>query len=100
MVQGILVHGGNHFIVNGPSPSDTEARELARRWEIPEIGCDAGAPWREWSLCTRAFRENLSWAVVLASGESATAAVRTLLEELAARGVTVRTASGPWTSVI
>ncbi|MEZ5352369.1 MAG: hypothetical protein R2762_07000 [Bryobacteraceae bacterium] len=95
-MQGILVHGSNHFIVNGPCPADADALALARRWEIPEIGRPAGAPWREWSLCTKAFREDLAWAVVLASESAVSAAVSTLLAELASRGVAIRHAPGPW----
>lgn len=94
-MQGILVHGSNHFIVNGPLPSARRARALARQWEIPELGAsapDTGV----WSICTKAFRENLSWAVVLLSDSAVTSAVAALLDELRKRGIPVHRASGPW----
>ncbi len=94
-MQGILVHGSNHFIVNGPLPSAPRARDLVRQWEIPELGApepDTGL----WSICTKAFRENLSWAVVLRSDTEVSSAVAVLLGELRARGVAVHEANGPW----
>ena len=94
-MQGILVHGSNHFIVNGPLPSARRARALVRQWEIPELG--APPPDTDvWSICTKALRENLRWAVVLRSDSTVTAAVAALLEESRSRGIAVHEASGPW----
>ncbi|MEZ5399696.1 MAG: hypothetical protein R2729_08495 [Bryobacteraceae bacterium] len=96
LTQGLLVHGCNHFIVNGPPPGLSDARELVRRWEVPQIDRPAGAPWRQWSLCTNAFRENLAWAVIVESAEPHSEAVRTLLAEMAARGVVATRVPGIW----
>lgn len=95
--QGLLVHGSNHFIVNGPAPSIEVARALVRRWEFPSIGFTAPKedPLAEWSICTKAFREDLQWAVVLSGDTAHTAAVSQLLEELSARGVTAFEGGGP-----
>lgn len=96
-VQGVLVHGSNHFIVNGPRPDAATARLLIRKWELPLPGAS-----RQWppqldafSICARAFRENLSWAVVLEGAGEPSAAVRQLLSELEARGVAIDHAPGP-----
>jgi hypothetical protein len=96
MMQGLLVHGSNHFIVNGPKPSNTEARELVRRWEVPKIGQPAGNPWRGWTLCTNAIRENLSWATVVSSEAEFSPAVQQLLAELQARGIVIENAPAIW----
>ena len=86
---GILVHGDNHFIVEGPSPPDrTTAQRLAWRWERPQLGGAQPEP-VAWRIVTKAFRENLEWAVVLPGDQPVTAAVRQLLDELAARGVEI-----------
>ncbi len=65
-MQGILVHGSNHFIVRGPLPGRKAARRLVRLWEIPELGKPAIVPPRlPWQMVNKAFREDLTWAVVL-----------------------------------
>jgi len=89
--QGMLVHRDNHFIVNGPEPQPDVARLLLRKWELPTLGPAPQWPpvLTQWSICTSAFRENLTWAVVIQGG-SPSAAVATLLGELAARGVSIR----------
>lgn len=88
--QGILVHGGNHFIVNGPRPSLEQARKLLWEWEMPMPG-RARADTSPWSICTSAFRENLTWAVVVEGDTSHSPAVTKLLNELAARAVEIVT---------
>ncbi|HUQ91707.1 MAG TPA: hypothetical protein VM120_08495 [Bryobacteraceae bacterium] len=92
---GILVHGANHFIVNGPRPSWAHALLLSRKWEMPVPGTQP--PWPpeldQWSICTKAFREDLEWALVLPSEEPHSPAVAQLLEELEGRGV--RPVNGP-----
>jgi len=96
-MQGILVHGSNHFIVRGPLPDRKAARRLARLWEIPELGKPAIVPPRlPWQMVNKAFREDLTWAVVLEGDETASPAVARLLAEMEARGVAVYRGPGPW----
>ena len=84
---GILVHGDNHFIVEGPAAPDlATARRLAWRWEVPQLGGPPLDP-IPWRIVTKAFRENLEWAVVLPCDKPVTPAVQRLLNELAARGI-------------
>ncbi len=87
---GILVYGDNHFIVQGPLPDERTALELARHWSIIQIGRTTPAPLKRWSIVTRAFRENLQWAVVVPGEGEMTPAVTQLLKELAARGINLR----------
>ncbi len=35
---GILVHGNNHFILNGPRPDEQEALALVRHFSLIQIG--------------------------------------------------------------
>jgi hypothetical protein len=92
MPSGILVHGSNHLIVSGNAPTLEQARKLVKAWELPNIGPPPSIP--GWSIKTREFRENLSWAVVLDNGEPQTSAVLVLLDELAARGVSILRGEG------
>ncbi|HXP78819.1 MAG TPA: hypothetical protein VN976_02850 [Verrucomicrobiae bacterium] len=87
---GILVCGDNHFIVNGPLPDRAAALALARHWSIIQIGQSTPPSLRNWSIVTRAFRENLEWAVVVPGDGEVTPAVAQLLQELSARGITIR----------
>jgi hypothetical protein len=93
---GILVCGDNHFIVEGPLPDRAAALALARHWTIIQIGQigQAGETMpptlRSWSIVTRAFRENLAWAVLVPGDGEVTPAVLQLLQELSARGITIR----------
>jgi hypothetical protein len=82
---GILVHGDNHFIVAGPRPNPEMARALARQWAVIQIGGAPSIP--GWEIRTKAFRENLEWAVIIADPHSP--AVVVLLAELTARGVLI-----------
>ena len=84
-MTGILVHGDNHFIVEGPRPSIAEAALLARVWSVIQLGPFPETP--GWRIISKAFRENLEWAVVVPAASPHSEAVRTLLAELAARGV-------------
>jgi hypothetical protein len=86
-VIGILVHGDNHFIVAGPRPDEVQARALVRQWSMIQIG--GVAPMPGWEIRTKAFREDLEWAVVVPDGRPASPAVAVLLEELRARGVRI-----------
>ena len=86
---GILVCGENHFIVAGPRPDRVAALALARQWSIIQIGGAMPASLQRWSIVTRAFRENLEWAVIVPGDGEMTPAVRQLLEELSARGIAI-----------
>ncbi len=90
---GILVHGDNHFIVGGPEPNAATAIALARLWSMIRIGAETPARLRAWSIVTRAFREDLEWAVVVEDSRPTSPAVSALLEELAARGIAIELAS-------
>ncbi len=85
---GILIRGDNHFIVRGPSPDRETALALARHWSIINIGTATPSSLDRWQIVTKEFRENLKWAVVVPGDAEMPAAVRTLLDELAARGIT------------
>jgi hypothetical protein len=86
---GILVIGNNHFIVRGPSPDRETALALARHWSLIQIGQTTPVALQQWSISTREFRENLEWAVVVPGDGETSSAVAQLLEELAARGITI-----------
>ena len=87
---GILVHGDNHFIVRGPAPDSETALALVRHWSLIEIGATTPAALAEWQIVIREFRENLEWAVIVPADTDISPAVQTLLDELVARGVTIR----------
>ncbi|MBN9657671.1 MAG: hypothetical protein J0H49_05800 [Acidobacteria bacterium] len=88
---GLLVCGENHFIVRGPRPTLEEAVALARRWSVITIGSGivATAERLPWRVSTRAFREELSWAVQV-DDSPPSEAVAQLLRELEQRGVEIR----------
>ena len=87
---GILVCGDNHFIVRGPLPDRATAAALARHWSIIQIGATTPLSLQNWSIVTKAFREDLAWAVVVpGDGENSPAVVK-LLSELSARGIAIR----------
>lgn len=86
---GILVHGGNHFIVRGPMPSRDIALALARHWSVIQIGAVTPPPLDRWQIVSKEFRENLEWAMVVSGDGKTSPAVQTLLDELAARGITI-----------
>ena len=86
---GILVHGDNHFIVRGPLPDRTTALALVQHWSIIHIGGTTPPSLAQWSIISKAFRENLAWAVVVPGDGVISPAVAQLLSELSARGVTI-----------
>ncbi len=86
---GILVHGDNHFIVSGPLPSRDVALALVRHWSVIQIGATTPPSLDGWRIVSREFRENLEWAIVVPGDGEMSTAVAILLEELAARGITV-----------
>jgi hypothetical protein len=87
---GILVCGDNHFIVSGPLPDPATALALANHWSLIQIGQEAPASLRSWSIVNRAFREDLAWAVVVPGDGEVAPAVGQLLRELSARGISIR----------
>jgi hypothetical protein len=87
---GILVHGDNHFILGGPAPDEAAALALARHWSIIQIGDKKSLSFEQWQICTKEFRENLEWAVVIPGDRDPSPAVSQLLAELSARGIAVR----------
>lgn len=88
-IVGILVHGDNHFIVSGPLPDREIAIALVRRWSLIQIGAATSPSFDRWHIVSREFRENLKWAVVVPGEGTMSAAVRVLLEEMSARGITI-----------
>ncbi len=86
---GILVCGDNHFIVNGLPPDYATAVALARHWSLIQIGQTTPAMLQSWSIVTKAFRENLEWAVVVRGDGEITPAVAQLLKEISARGIKI-----------
>ncbi|HEX4773386.1 MAG TPA: hypothetical protein VH351_21315 [Bryobacteraceae bacterium] len=88
---GILVYGDNHFIVRGPSPDREVAIALARHWSLIRIGATTPAYLGQWEIVTRELRENLEWAVIVPGDSEISPAVKQLLNELAARGITITT---------
>ena len=93
---GILVHGDNHFIVRGPLPDRAAALALVRHWSLIEIGGTTPPALDSWRISTREFRENLTWAVVVPGNSDISPAVREILGELSARGVTIHDSSRGW----
>ena len=91
---GILVHGGNHFIVRGVLPNREMALALVRHWSLIQIGQETPLSLQQWQIVTREFRENLEWAVVVPGEGDISAAVQLLLRELADRGITIHELSG------
>jgi hypothetical protein len=86
---GILVCGDNHFIVRGPLPNRRSALALARHWSIIQIGQTTPESLQPWRISTKEFREDLQWAVVVPGQGETTAAVKQLLGELSARGISI-----------
>ena len=94
---GILVHGDNHFITRGPLPDFDHALALVRHWSLIQIGMPAPSALDCWHIVSREFRENLQWAVVVPGDAEISPAVRQLLDELSARGITIHDSRlGPW----
>jgi len=90
-VLGILVHGDNHFIVQGPQPSREVVLELVRLWSVIQIGAMTPPYLEGWKIISKAFREDLQWAVVVEGSGETSPAVATLLDELSARGIPLDT---------
>lgn len=84
---GLLVHGENHFIVDGPRPDARDAAALARHWSIIQINRRTPYALARWKIVNKAFRENLRWVVIVPAEHHMSPAVATLVNELAARGI-------------
>ena len=94
---GILVHGDNHFIARGPLPDREVAIALVRHWSLIQIGAATPHPLDRWLIVSRAFRENLEWAVVVPGNGEMSPAVTRLLDELSARGIAIHDSRfGAW----
>ena len=89
---GILVHGDNHFIVQGPPPDEASARQLVRYWAVIQIGRETPLELKKWTIISRAFREDLEWAVLVPGEGERNPKVSLLLEELAQRGIAIHDA--------
>ena len=91
------MHGGNHFIAQGPTPDRDTALALARHWTLIHIGTAAPQSLARWHIVSREFRENLKWAVIVPGDGEISPAVTKLLDEMAARGITIHDCRlGPW----
>lgn len=90
---GILVHGDNHFILQGPVPDDASAVEIARHWSIVQIGGEKSGRFGNWEIRTQEFRENLEWAVIVPGDGAISTGVLKLLAEISGRGVEIRQCS-------
>jgi RimJ/RimL family protein N-acetyltransferase len=86
---GILVHGDNHFIVDGHLPDREIALALIRHWSLIQIGAVIPPQLAPWRIVTQASREDLEWAVVIREHCPVNPAVDKLLAELSARGVAI-----------
>jgi hypothetical protein len=86
---GVLVHGENHFIVRGPLPDREAALALSKHWSLIQIGATTPPLLDQWQITSRAFRENLEWAVVVPGDGETSPAVTGLLNELSARGIAI-----------
>jgi hypothetical protein len=84
---GILVQGDNHFIIQGPQPTEAEAIHILRLWTFILPGVATPTEIGKHKLITKAFREDLGWAVVIQSDTPHSPAVAQLLRELTHRGV-------------
>jgi len=86
---GILVHGNNHFIVRGPLPGRSVALALARHWSLIQINPKPPSDLDQWSISSKEFREDLTWAVFVPGEGEISPAVSQLLHELAGRGIVI-----------
>jgi hypothetical protein len=92
---GILVYGNNHLILRGPLPPREVAIALVKHWSLIQIGMATPPPLDRWHIVTRAFRENLEWAVVVPGEGEISSAVTNLLNELSSRGIVIHDVTEP-----
>jgi hypothetical protein len=93
---GILVHGNNHFILNGPRPDEQEALGLVRHFSLIQIGPPTALAYEKWQIREKEFRENLQWALIIPGDRQASSALLDLLSELAGRGIVIDTLGRPF----
>lgn len=86
---GVLVYGDNHLILRGPLPAREVAIALVKHWSLIQIGMATPQLLDRWHIISRAFREDLEWAVVAPGDGEISTAVTNLLDELSARGITI-----------
>jgi hypothetical protein len=70
-------------------PDRATALALARHWSIIQIGAATPESLQSWQISTREFREDLQWAVVVPGSGEISPGVQQLLDELAARGISI-----------
>ena len=70
-------------------PDREAALELVRHWSVIQIGAITPDTLRPWTISTKEFREDLTWAVCIAAETEISPAARQLLAELAARGIEI-----------
>lgn len=87
---GILVYGNNHFILNGPEPTEEQAIRIAREFSVVEIGKPPRGAFEKWEIRNKEFRENLEWAVVVPGDSEISPTISKLLSEVAGRGIVIR----------
>jgi hypothetical protein len=88
-MQGVLVAGSNHFIVRGPLPGRDTARALVRHWSLIQIGGRTPQDLAPWSIISKAYREDLEWAVLAPGEGEISPAAAELLAGLSARGIVI-----------
>lgn len=86
---GLLVHGDNHFVTSGPLPDRMTALALVQHWSIIQIGSATPSHLQMWQITTKAFREELEWAVLVPGEQQLSAAVLQLLSEITGRGIRI-----------
>src|SRR5258708_22888676 len=86
LMVGILVHGGNHFIVRGPAPSRADALRLAHYWSIIQIGGKTPPRLERRRVTTREFRGDLGGGGVVRGKGGMTPPEAPLLGSFAAPG--------------
>ena len=70
---------------------------LVRHWSLIQIGASTPPALDGWFIVSKAFRENLEWAVVVPGDDEMSPAVAQLLAELSARGVIIHDSRfGAW----
>ena len=70
---------------------------LIRHWSLIQIGATTPLLLDQWQIISQEFRENLEWAIVVPGDAEISPAVTSLLDGLAARGITIHNSRfGPW----
>jgi hypothetical protein len=85
--------GDNHFVVHGPLPDRDAARGIDSTLVHHSDWSDNTAFARELAYQHEGVREDLEWAVIVPGDSEISPAVARLLDELAARGITIHNSS-------